>query len=162
MEPLSLAPWRKRTRRSDRHCDSHLGADGDDNYDTVLGKTWALQIGRVFFTSLFTAPTPPAWAVDSAGKVWMRLGDISSALDRETGAVPVWTPVESASGASTNVAFSRVSASCSGQMVWAIGAEDGGEVYARLVIYADFRLGVEWVSCFVVLCHAIFRIQQHY
>ena len=91
-----------------------------------------------------------AWAVDSAGKVWMRLGDISSALDRETGAVPVWIPVESASGvASTAAAFSRVSASCSGQMVWAVGmAEDGGQVYARLGIYADFRLGVEWVSYF--------------
>ena len=86
--------------------------------------------------------------MDSAGKVWMRLGDISSALDRETGAVPVWIPVESASGASSNVAFSRVSASCSGQMVWAVGAEDG-EVYARLGIYADFRLGVEWVSHFL-------------
>ena len=93
-----------------------------------------------------------AWAVDSAGKVWMRLGDISSALDRETGAVPVWIPVESASGSSTTVAFSRVSASCSGQMVWAVGAEeDGGQVYARLGIYADFRLGVEWVSHLLVM-----------
>ena len=76
----------------------------------------------------------------------MRLGDISSALDRETGAVPVWIPVESASGAASTAAFSRVSASCSGQMVWAVGAEDGGQLYARLGIYADFRLGVEWVS----------------
>ena len=73
----------------------------------------------------------------------MRLGDISSPKDRETGAVPVWIPVESASLSS--VEFSRVSVSRAGHMVWAVGAEDG-EVYARLGIYADFRLGVEWVS----------------
>ena len=83
-----------------------------------------------------------AWAVDSGGRVWMRLGDISSPRDRETGGVPVWIPVESASASA--VMFSRVSSAPAGHMVWAVGAEDG-EVYARLGIYADFRLGVEWV-----------------
>ena len=99
------------------------------------------QLDGVRFAHL-SLSADSAWAVDSGGRVWMRLGDISSPRDRETGGVPVWIPVESASASA--VKFSRVSSAPAGHMVWAVGAEDG-EVYARLGIYADFRLGVEWV-----------------
>jgi hypothetical protein len=88
-----------------------------------------------------------AWAVDSDGKMWMRIGDVNHPKDKESGAVPVWIPVESASSAETK--FSRVSASSSSSsslnIVWAVGDGDG-RVYARLGIYGNFRLGLDWTA----------------
>ncbi len=84
-----------------------------------------------------------AWAADADGRVWMRLGDVSAPVDKESGAVPVWIPVESASP-EVSVAFCRVAASPALHSAWAVGRD--GKVYARLGIYADFRLGVDWAA----------------
>ncbi len=90
-----------------------------------------------------------AWAVDEAGKVWMRLGSLCKASS-PTAPVSAWIPVDHLGGGGERgddcetPRFFRVAASASIHIVWAL--DERGRVYVRDGIFPDFRLGVGWVA----------------
>ena len=86
------------------------------------------------------------WAVDATGAVWMRLGPLTP----PTGdCVPVWIPVDGGAtprGSETiesKIFFTRVYASASGRIVWALDNEQN--VYVRTGVFPDFRQGLDWM-----------------
>jgi len=77
-----------------------------------------------------------AWAADDSGRCWLRLADPRHSGKTDTGAIPVWIPLED----TLQMAF--ITSSAAPHVVWALGSS--GSLFARQGVFADHRIGVGW------------------
>ena len=77
-----------------------------------------------------------AWAVDTDGQAWMRLGSLRPE-QISADSIPVWIPIEN------GPKLQQIVVSASVHIVWALGEDK--KVYVRQGVFPDFRLGLDWV-----------------